>query len=77
MVTLGVAASQQSGLNRTTYAPLRPTVAADKLKQILAREKAAKVAKERGQYELASRIEAFQFRDLRAKAGTKRPCKNR
>ncbi|BBE08559.1 Phage integrase family protein [Mycoavidus cysteinexigens] len=35
-----------------------------------AREKAAKVAKEGGQHDLVSAIEAFQFRDLRAKAGT-------
>lgn len=35
-----------------------------------AREKAAQVAKERGQPDLGSAIETFQFRDLRAKAGT-------
>lgn len=35
-----------------------------------AREKAAKFARKQGQQELASFIEDFQFRDLRAKAGT-------
>ncbi len=35
-----------------------------------AREKAAKFAREQGQQELASCIENFQFRDLRAKAKT-------
>ncbi|UUM21161.1 tyrosine-type recombinase/integrase [Mycoavidus sp. SF9855] len=35
-----------------------------------AREKAAQAARERGQHDLVSAIEAFQFRDLRAKAGT-------
>ncbi len=35
-----------------------------------ARTKAAQIAREQAQHDLASRIEAFQFRDLRAKAGT-------
>jgi integrase len=35
-----------------------------------AREAAAKKSREQGQTELAAAIEAFQFRDLRAKAGT-------